>query len=217
MSIFDAYDQEYNVHCQEIRNNISEYRTYNSNPEKSSGLGRQVEAILSQAAELLKQMEVEVRSQDPATRKVLTEKVGQYKKTLSSLRSDYESARDEAEKANLLGSSGSKSAEHRQRMLNTNDRLNKQSEMLANATRTVEETTGTAIEITEELARNREKILSVHDKVRQFSGVTDTARRIISSMSRREVRQRFLIAFVAVVLIVAIIIVIYFTMIKKSN
>ena len=63
-------------------------------------------------------MEVEVRSHDPATRKVLSDKVTQYKKSLASLKNDFEQARDEVAKANLL--SGSKSGEHRQRMLNTN-------------------------------------------------------------------------------------------------
>ena len=64
-------------------------------------------------------MEVEVRSHDAATRKVLSEKVNQYKKSLSSHRSDYESVRDSAQRADLMGRSG----EQRQRFLDTNDKL----------------------------------------------------------------------------------------------
>jgi len=68
----------------------------------------------------MKQMEVEVRSHDPSTRKGLSDKVSQYKKSLAALRTDFETAKDEAMKSSLLA--GSKSAEHRQRMMNTNDK-----------------------------------------------------------------------------------------------
>mmetsp|Transcript_11605 Transcript_11605/g.11627 ORF Transcript_11605/g.11627 Transcript_11605/m.11627 type:complete len:213 (+) Transcript_11605:89-727(+) len=212
MSIFEAYDQEFNALSQDIGKNISELRTYTTNPDKSVTLIRQVDALLSQAAELMKQMEVEVRSQDPATRKVLSDKVAQYKRSLGSLKSDFEIVRSEAQKSNLVGS---KSAADRQRMLNTNDKIASQNEKILNATRTVADTENVAIEITQELGRNREKITSAHEKVREFAGVTDTARRLLHSMSRREVQQKFIIGFVALILIAAIIIVIYFTMVKK--
>jgi hypothetical protein len=73
-----------------------------------------------QAGDLVKQMEVEVRSHDPATRKMLTEKVNQYKKSLNSLRSDFEKAREESQRSGLFV--GSKSNEQRQRLLDTNDK-----------------------------------------------------------------------------------------------
>ena len=91
MSIFDAYNQEFNSLCQEITKNISELKMApNSETDKISGLVRQVDGLLSQASELIKQMEVEVRSHDPATRKVLLEKVTQYKKSMLSHRADFE-------------------------------------------------------------------------------------------------------------------------------
>ena len=45
------------------------------------------------------------------------------------------------------------------------DRLARQNELIANATRTVAETEEVGLEITTELARNREKIESSHAKV----------------------------------------------------
>lgn len=45
-------------------------------------------------------------------------------------------------------------------------RLDRQNEMIINATRTVAETHEVGIEITNELARNREKIVSAHNRVR---------------------------------------------------
>lgn len=133
--------------------------------EKCSSINRHVDALLLQAGDLLKQMEVEVRSHDAATRKVLTEKVNQYKRVLSSLRTDFGKAKEESERSNLF--SGTKSGEDRQRLLNTNEKLSRQNETILNAQRTVAETEDVAMDITNELARNREKIESSRDKVRR--------------------------------------------------
>lgn len=90
-SIFNAYDQEYNNLSQEIQRNISELKHASSSKgdvESGSAASktRHIDALLGQAQDLIKQMNVEVRSQDIATRKVLTEKVGTYTKALSNLR-----------------------------------------------------------------------------------------------------------------------------------
>ena len=61
-----------------------------------------------------------VRSHDPATRKVLTEKVLQYKKSLSSQRVDYDRAKEQATRSSLLGT---KSIEQRQRLLDTTEKF----------------------------------------------------------------------------------------------
>ena len=81
---------------------------------------KHVDALLTQAGDLVKQMEVEIRSHDAATRKVLSDKIAQYKKSLASLRSDFERARIEVDRASLVG--GGKSAADRERFLATNDK-----------------------------------------------------------------------------------------------
>lgn len=187
---------------------------------------KHIDALLAQAGDLVKQMEVEIRSHDAATRKVLSEKIAQYKKSLASLRSDFERARTEVDRAKLVGSGG-QSSQDRERFLSANEkwvqwivqqiisnfdaRLNRQNETILNATRTVAETEDVAMEITQELGRNREKIESAHSKVREFSGMTDTARRLIHSMSKREIQQKFILVFIALVLAGAIGFVIYYT------
>lgn len=214
MSIFDAYDSEFTALSQDISRNISDFKANVANTEKCSTINRHVDALLLQAGDLLKQMEVEVRSHNSATRKVLSEKVNQYKRVLSSLRTDFAKAKEESDRSNLFA--GTKSGEDRQRLLNTNEKLNRQNDTILAAQRSVAETEDVAMDITNELARNREKIESSRDKVREFTGMTDTARRLINSMSRREVQQKMIMAFIAVVLLAAIGIVIYFTIIKKK-
>jgi vesicle transport through interaction with t-SNAREs protein 1 len=116
MSIFDAYDSEFNTLTREINKTVADFKVSTGKKDVQT---RQIDGLLSQATELIKQMEVEVRSQDAATRKALTEKVAQYKRALNSLKSDYNTAREQADRSNLIGG---KSGEQRQRLLDTNEK-----------------------------------------------------------------------------------------------
>ena len=121
--IFAAYDQEFNNLSREIQKNISELKNDSSSatmsPIHSDGLIRQIEALLTQANDLLKQMNVEVRSHDPATRKILTEKMAQYAKIVSSHKMDFERAKEQVQRSALIGD---RSMADRQRLLDTNDK-----------------------------------------------------------------------------------------------
>lgn len=120
-SIFDAYDQEFTNLSREIQKNINELKAASQSEESDNSSSiRMIEGLLSQANDLLKQMNVELRSQDPATRKILSEKVNQYMRSLQSSKSDFERAREQSQRSALIGE---KSSADRQRLLNTNDKL----------------------------------------------------------------------------------------------
>ena len=90
MSIIDAYSEDFNAKCQEISSSISELKECsNADRDKVSSLVRCTDNILTQADQLIKQMELEVRSQDASTKMALTEKMRLYKDTLRSHRSDF--------------------------------------------------------------------------------------------------------------------------------
>eukprot|EP00953_Heterococcus_sp_UTEX-ZZ885_P024487 13391-Heterococcus_DN1.PRE.4 len=118
--------------------------------------------------------------------------VASYKKSLASIRRDYQSALENDERQGLMSTTDGQghlyaqaaaSREHRDRLLKTNDRLDAQSEMLANSKRMVLEIEDVAGEISTELGRNRETILAAHGKVSQpfyeFCTLTLTACRIL--------------------------------------
>lgn len=67
-------------------------------------------------------MEVEVRSQDSSTRKVFNDKVTQYKKSLTSFRNDYEKAKVDAQRSNLV--SDTRSGTDRERFIKANEKYN---------------------------------------------------------------------------------------------
>ena len=75
--------------------------------------------------------------------------------------------------------------------------MHSQSETLANARSIMAETESVAMEITEELGRHRETIGNAHGRVRQVTGMTNRARRIVQNMSRREVQQKLILYGVA--------------------
>ena len=118
MSIFDAYDTEFSSINREINKNIQDLKS-SASGESSTSLVTTIDGLFSQLNDLIKQIEIEVRSQDAATRKVLNEKLQQYKKTSLSLKSDFEKAKEKFNRSELVGA---KSVEQRQRLLDTNDK-----------------------------------------------------------------------------------------------
>ena len=131
-------------------------------------------------------------------------KVRVCKTRLANLRDDYEAAKTEAERSSLgisndieSNSRSSRGSGTKERLLSNTDALHSQSETLANARSIMAETESVAMEITEELGRHRETISSAHGRVRQVTGMTNRARRIVQSMTRREVQQKLILYGVA--------------------
>ena len=83
--------------------------------------------------------------------------------------------------------------------------------VLENALKTVAETEEVGAGITEELQRNREKIESAHQKVRDVDSLTGTARKLLRRMTARDKRQRYMTYGVLCFLFLAILIVLYIT------
>lgn len=120
MSIFEAYDTEFSSLMKEVSKSIAEYKDSNDDKERGITLPQLIEGLLLQSSDLIKQMEIEARSSDPSSRKILNEKVVHYKKTVQNVKSDYEHAKAQFEKAALTGTS--KSVEQRQRLLDSHDK-----------------------------------------------------------------------------------------------
>ena len=138
---------------------------------------------------------------------------------MANLRDDYDAAKGFVER-NSLGLNGDDSERGggrgngrsnggKERLLSNTDQLQSQSDTLANARSIMAETESVALEITEELGRHRETIGSAHGRVRQVTGMTNRARRIVQSMSRREVQQKLILYGVAGTIIIVFLMLIY--------
>ena len=150
--------------------------------------------------------------------KIFYLKVRVCKTRLANLRDDYDAAKGFVER-NSLGlngdiesgrNGGSRSSNGgKERLLSNTDQLQSQSDTLANARSIMAETESVALEITEELGRHRETISSAHGRVRQVTGMTNRARRIVQSMSRREVQQKLILYGVAGAIIIVFLMLIW--------
>ena len=70
--------------------------------------------------------------------------------------------------------------------LNNNIQLRSQNETLANARGIIAETENVALDITQELSRQRDTISSTNERVDEVTSITDRAQRIVQSMTRRK-------------------------------
>lgn len=149
------------------------------------------------------------------------------KTRLANLRDDYEAAKSYVDRSSLglynnnnnddieLGGGGGRNRSSninngsKQHLLSNSQSLQNQSETLANARSIMAETEGVALEITEELGRHRETISSAHGRVRQVTGMTNRARRIVQSMSRREVQQKLILYGVGGTIILVFLMLLY--------
>lgn len=160
--------------------------------------------LLRQCDDLIKQMALEARSVGNSDlKRDLLQKVRDCKST-------YQSLQQQSERQGLLARNGSQSNQRERLLLQKNeDLLSSQNNTLERARRTMEETEAVALEITEELGHNREKISSAHGRVREMSGLTGRARRILYNMNQRAMQQKVLMYAVAIGLVVVFFIILW--------
>ena len=185
--IFESYEEEFRSVAADAQKKLSDVLTYETNPEKKRGILRQAEPQVAQLEGLIKQMKVEVRSQDPATKASLSVKVVSYEKALASMKADLGRAREKEDKDSLLGggAGAGMSTAQRQRLLDTNDRLANQNRTIDNARKVMAETEQVGIQIGEELESNREKIQNIRGKVGEVQGLTTQASKLVKDIGKR--------------------------------
>ncbi|KAI9895783.1 hypothetical protein PsorP6_018652 [Peronosclerospora sorghi] len=116
-TIFDGYDEEYRALTTDISKKLSEISSCEDLKEKKKASIVHVADLLTQATQLIQQMELEVRSLDVATRRELSKKVDQYKKSLASLSADHKKVREKEEGEFLFGDRNGNTVRDRKRML----------------------------------------------------------------------------------------------------
>lgn len=214
MAVFDTYEDEFLTLIRGCSKNVSQASTYESDGEKKLDLLNAVSRDLDAAKDAVRQMEVEARSQEnSAARRALADKAGAHKQTLAAVTRDFEETKQQAERQSLLGGTGATdedSLEQRSRLMSANDTLERGNSRIRHAIDLVAETEVTALEISDELARNRETIESAHARVHSVSGLADNARRVIRIMTKTEMQQKMIMCFVALVLVVVMGLIIYY-------
>jgi len=185
---FERYDDEFKSLMKQIEKSLA--------PEETTG-SNLTQNLLHQCEDLIKQMALEARSvSNPNLKRSLLDKV-------RACKAEWKALQDQANQKGLFenanaGNMGGNGRSYRDRMEANENMLDQQNDTLDNARRIMEETEVVALEITEELGQNREKLVSAHGRVREVTGMTGRARRLLTSMSRRAVQQKMCMYGVAV-------------------
>lgn len=190
---FERYDAEFTTLVMQIEESLNQEppNQYTSN-------------LLQQCDDLVKQMALEARSADSAKlKRELLQQVRECKSKLQKLQA-------QSDRQGLLASgNGRGNHDERMKLQKNEDSLMAQNETLDRARRTMQETESVALEITEELGNNREKLMSSHARVREVSGLTGRASRVLRSMNQRAVQQKMIMYGVLVALVVGFLIMVY--------
>lgn len=196
---FERYDDEFQSLTNQIKSSLRE----EGNVEFTSSL-------LSQCDDLLKQMSVEARGVDDSNvKRDLLANVRQCKSTLSALREEFKAKKGAHERSHLLINSGSANTNEsknasKERLIQAHGQLLQQNDTLDRARRVMADTEEVGMEITAELARNRETLETAHGRVREVSGLTNRARRLLQNMSRRAVQQKLALYTIGVVIVLVV-------------
>ena len=171
-----------------------------------SGAVRQLNDLVRTARDLEKQIDVEVRSAAPDARAALRERARPLGDRLAALRRQADAVAEEADRERVLGVRNplNASAGARGRLAAAGDCARGQNDAIRGALETVRDTEQTAIDIADELGRNRETIGSIRGHVADAGGDLGAARGLIGRMQRREVQQKAVLTVVAAILIAAI-------------
>jgi vesicle transport through interaction with t-SNAREs 1 len=205
-SSFERYNDEFSSLIQQIESSL---RSTSASASASPNDLNHTQNLLTQCDDLIKQMALEARSShDAATKRSLMDKVREYKGRHQSLRQELE--RQTLHLGDGINGGNSLQSQKERLLLQQNeDMLSNQNETLERARRTMQETEAVALEITEELGQNRERLSSAHGRIREVSGLTGRARRILVSMNQRAVQQKLIIYGVAVALLVGFLFMVY--------
>ncbi|XP_078245662.1 vesicle transport through interaction with t-SNAREs homolog 1A isoform X4 [Pogona vitticeps] len=211
-SDFEGYEQDFSVLTAEITNRIGKVPKLLGDEKRQ--MVSTVEKQLEEARELLEQMELEVREIPPQSRGMYSNRMRSYKQEMDKLEADFKRSRiaysDEV-RNELLGDDGNSSEIQRAHLLDNTERLERSSRRLEAGYQIAVETEQIGQEILENLSHDREKIQRARERLRETDANLGKSSRILTGMLRRIIQNRILIVILGIIVVLAVIMVIYFS------
>ncbi|XP_076645284.1 vesicle transport through interaction with t-SNAREs 1a isoform X2 [Halictus rubicundus] len=217
-SLIDNYEQEYAVLTADITAKIGRIRTQNSNERRT--FVQDVDRQIKDAQELLEQMELEVRGVTGASRDRLRGRVESHRVELKRLTQEFQSAKKPKEDSIELSRDdswdNSITEDQKERLLDASDRIDRSGRTLQNGYRMVLETEEIGSQVLKELHSQRETIQRGRGRLRDTDAELGRGSRLLSGMIFRNLQQRFILAAVALMLIIVGCVVVYYSFKSKS-
>ncbi|KAK6928157.1 hypothetical protein RJ641_006748 [Dillenia turbinata] len=179
-----------------------------------SGLRFEVGCQLCQ----MRKMDLEARSLQPNVKAVLLAKLREYKSDLNNLKSEVkritsanpnQAARDELLESGMADAL-TVSADQRTRLMMSTERLNQSSDRVKESRRTMLETEELGVSILQDLHQQRQSLLHAHNTLHGVDDNIGRSKKILTNISRRMNRNKWIIGIIIAVLVLAIVLVLYF-------
>ncbi|CAA2960477.1 vesicle transport v-SNARE 12-like [Olea europaea var. sylvestris] len=215
--VYQGYERQY---C-ELSANLS--RKCNSaaslpDGEKKKQEISELQVALDDADVLIRKMDLEARSLQPSLKATLLAKLREYKSDLNKLKREVkrlaspnsnDPGHEELLESGMAGAN-SASANQRERLTMSTERLNQSTDRIKESRRAALETEELGVSILEDLQQQRETLLHSHKKLYDVDDAIDKSKKILTSMSRRISRNKWIVVSIIAALILAIVIVLYF-------
>ncbi|GAB2287755.1 Vesicle transport v-SNARE 13 [Dionaea muscipula] len=214
--VFEGYERQY---C-ELSASLSKKCTSAGllDGEQKKQKINEVKAGIEEAESLIRKMDLEARSLQPNLKAVLLAKLREYKSDLNNLKNEVkrilsansnQAARDELLESGMADTL-TVSADQRTRLMTSTERLNKSGDRIRESRRTMLETEDLGVSILQDLHQQRQSLLHAHNTLHGVDENIGRSKRILTSMSRRMSRNKWIIGGVIVVLVIAVILILYF-------
>ncbi|KAG8659555.1 vesicle transport v-SNARE 13 [Manihot esculenta] len=214
--VFEGYERQY---C-ELSANLSRLCTAAGalDGEQKKQKLSEVKTGLEDAESLIRKMDLEARSLQPNVKAVLLAKLREYKSDLNNLKSEVKriasgnlnpAARDQLLESGMADALMA-SADQRSRLMMTTDRLNQSGDRIKESRRTMLETEELGVSILQDLHQQRESLLHAHNTLHGVDDNIGKSKKVLSAMTRRMNRNKWIIGAIIAVLLVAIVLILYF-------
>jgi len=218
--VFEGYERQY---C-ELSANLSKRCTSAGllDGEQKKQKLSEIKAGLDEAEALIRKMDLEARSLQPNVKAVLLAKLREYKSDLNNLKSEVkriqstnlnQAARDDLLESGMADTH-TVSADQRARLLMSTERLNKSSDRVRESRKTMLETEELGVSILHDLHQQRQSLLHAHGTLHGVDDNIGKSKKILTAMSRRMNRNKWIIGSIVLVLVVAIVLILYFKLKK---
>ncbi|KAK6128860.1 hypothetical protein DH2020_037377 [Rehmannia glutinosa] len=182
----------------------------------------EINAGVDQAEALIRKMDLEARGLQPNVKAVLLAKLREYKSDLNNLKSDVkriastnlnQAARDDLLESGMADTLAV-SANQRDRLLMSTGKLNNSSNRIRESRKVMLETEELGVSLLQDLHQQRQSLLHANNTLHGVDDNIGRSRKIITNMSRRMNRNKWVIGAIITVLVIAIAVILYFKLSK---
>ncbi|XP_045614045.2 vesicle transport through interaction with t-SNAREs homolog 1A [Procambarus clarkii] len=214
-SLLPEFEQQFAAVTADITSKICHISSRESSERIS--LIQDVENLTEEARELLERMELEVRDLEPVQREKLAGRIKSYQVELKRLEGEYARVRaittsEGSTRAELLedGYAGvSVGEEQRQALLDNSETLERATVRLSQGHKIALETEHIGAQILNDLYSQRQTISHARERLRETDVDLDQSSRVLNTMLRQVLQNRFILYAVFIVVGVVIVFAIY--------